>query len=154
MFKHPAFGRMSPPEPIYSVYQPIFRLGEGKIMGYEALIRGAGKTKLPEQLFRAAYEQGYAILFDLKCLETSFGILPHLEQGQLLFVNVEPMTLGYAFRERKEADRLLKKNGSYLERMVFECAPANGLHAPMVATWDYQGKPCQGGEKGVVLSPR
>jgi len=120
MFKHPAFGRVSTPEAIFSVFQPIIDLQTQKIMGYEALIRAVGKNNSPEQLFRTAYEQGYAILFDLKCLEKALEILPRLGKDQMLFVNIEPMTLGYAFREKKEADRILKKNRRFLRQIVFE----------------------------------
>jgi len=104
---------------IYSVYQPIVDIKKKEIFGYEALTRGLGGMGLPEQLFRRSYQDGTTNTFDLKCLETAIGILPRLDKRTLLFLNVEPMTLGDTF-PKKQGKRFLSKIKSYEKQIVFE----------------------------------
>lgn len=104
----------------YSVYQPIVEIGSGKIFGYEALTRGIARIRQPQELFRKAYEAGDAIEFDLKCLRTTLRSFPKISKDQLLFVNIEPVTLGYAFRRGREVQKILDRMKSYANQIVFE----------------------------------
>jgi len=108
-------------EPFYCVFQPIVNIRTRKIIGYEALVRGRGKAKLPEDIFRRSYEEGLTIALNLECFNLAFKILPKLGKGKLLFVNVEPITLARCFSPGGEADILvLSKIGKYRRQVVFE----------------------------------
>ncbi len=107
-------------ESLYSVYQPIVDIHTRKILGYEALTRGIGRWRLPDNLFRNAYEQGFTIALDLECMWQALQILPKLPRGKLLFVNIEPMTLEHAFVKGAEGEFILKKIGARACQVIFE----------------------------------
>ncbi|MDO8210169.1 EAL domain-containing protein [Conexibacter sp. CPCC 206217] len=75
-------------------FQPIVDLGTGRLVGYEALARGAPGAALvrPDQLFAVARAAGRLVELDWACrlaaLECSRGL------EATLFVNVEPEALG------------------------------------------------------------
>ena len=94
---------------IHPVYQPIIEIKTKKIMGYEALIRGKGKHLNPQKLFQDSYAQGFTIPLDIECMRHAVKILPRLHPDQLLFVNVEPMTLSSCFGKDGDGYKLLKK---------------------------------------------
>lgn len=77
------------------VFQPVVDLQHGSAVGYEALIRGPGDTTLsrPDQLFRAAGEQGRVSELDAHCRIESFAAAAQaqLGAGTTLFVNMEPI---------------------------------------------------------------
>jgi len=107
---------------IYSVYQPIIEVATKNIVGYEALTRGLGKERLPENLFRRAYDDGSAVHFDLRCLITAFQILPRLPKQAALFVNIEPITLTNIFSGRHDSHgaAILDKISAFGKQVVFE----------------------------------
>jgi len=107
-------------ESLYTVYQPIVGIRDRKILGYEALTRGIGKWRLPDNIFRHSYEQGFTIALDLECMWQCLEILPRLDKKKLLFVNIEPMTLEHAFTQGAEGQFLLKKIGACAPQVVFE----------------------------------
>ncbi|MDP3920706.1 MAG: EAL domain-containing protein [Candidatus Omnitrophota bacterium] len=106
--------------PYFSVYQPIVDVRGKKVMGYEALIRGKGKFKNPEELFRQSYADGLTIALNLECLNTAFQILPSLPKGKRLFVNVEPITLARCFGSGREAEFLLRRFDTFNNNVVIE----------------------------------
>src|ERR1700761_7876620 len=79
---------------IHSIYQPIVRLADRRVIAYEALARGpAGSPlELPETLFATARREGLETTLDWECWRAALrgalegGIGP----GRALFVNVEP----------------------------------------------------------------
>ncbi|NLI93895.1 MAG: GGDEF domain-containing protein [Peptococcaceae bacterium] len=77
---------------VTSLFQPIVRLADGEIIGYESLSRGPEDSPLfsPVDLLRAAEEENklweLELLFRKKALEKSVGLL----QDKLLFINVDP----------------------------------------------------------------
>jgi EAL domain-containing protein (putative c-di-GMP-specific phosphodiesterase class I) len=79
---------------IRSVYQPIVRLADRQVVGYEALARGPAGTRLerPDVLFATAREEGLETALDWECWRAALrgalqtGLSPH----RTLFVNVEP----------------------------------------------------------------
>ena len=80
---------------IRTVFQPIVRLDSGEVVGYEALTRGpAGPLERPDELFAAAGDAGRSGELDRACVASAFGSARTLPAGALLFVNVEPATLG------------------------------------------------------------
>ncbi len=72
-------------------FQPIATLSDGKIYGYEALIRGPHHTPLrrPGALFHAAAKAQMIAWFDMACLEQCFQQAANLGLKHHLFVNVE-----------------------------------------------------------------
>src|ERR1700761_2702287 len=79
---------------IHSIYQPIVRLADRRVIAYEALARGpAGSPlELPETLFATARREGLETTLDWECWRAALrgalegGIGPE----RALFVNVEP----------------------------------------------------------------
>ncbi|MFH0986154.1 MAG: EAL domain-containing protein [Candidatus Omnitrophota bacterium] len=103
---------------VYSVYQPIVDIATGDVIGYEALARSG--EELPADMFRDSYEKGTVIPFDFHCLESAIKVLPQLQDGQYLFLNIEPLTLEQAFSKGKEGDLFLKGLKAYSNKIVFE----------------------------------
>ena len=105
-------------DPVYSVYQPIVDIATGDVIGYEALARS--EKEMPADMFRRSYEKGTVIPFDFHCLEAAIKVLPELQEGQYLFLNIEPLTLEQAFSKGKEGEEFLKGLRAYTDRIVFE----------------------------------
>lgn len=103
---------------VYSVYQPIVDIATGDVIGYEALSRS--EKEMPDVMFRRSYERGTVIPFDFHCLESAIKVLPELQEGQYLFLNIEPLTLEQAFSKGKEGEEFLKGLKSYSHKVVFE----------------------------------
>jgi diguanylate cyclase (GGDEF)-like protein len=95
------------------VYQPIFSLATGAVIGHEALVRplrGSGFADA-ESLFAAAEATGRTAELDEVCIDVVAGSAGGLGEGRYLAVNLSPRTL-----ETKEfsAARLvatLQRNG-------------------------------------------
>lgn len=108
------------PRVLSTVYHPIVEMQSEKILGYEALTRGRGKWRMPEDLFRYSYEQGKTIALDFSCLRTAIKILPKLLKGDMLFLNVEPTTLTHTFMKGEMGDEFLKQISDYAHQIVIE----------------------------------
>jgi EAL domain-containing protein (putative c-di-GMP-specific phosphodiesterase class I) len=76
-------------------FQPVRRLSDGGIMGYEALIRGPQGSTLepPTVLFAVAHENEMDVELETLCLETIFAGLPRAVGEKRLFVNASAMLL-------------------------------------------------------------
>jgi EAL domain-containing protein (putative c-di-GMP-specific phosphodiesterase class I) len=105
-------------DPIHTVYQPIVDIATGDVIGHEALARS--EKEMPAAMFHRSYEKGTVIPFDFHCLESSIKVLPELEEGQCLFLNIEPLTLEQAFSKGKEGEDFLKGLKNYADKIVFE----------------------------------
>ncbi len=79
---------------IRSVYQPIVRLADRRVIAYEALARGpAGSPlELPETLFATARAEGLETTLDWECWRAALrgGLEGGVGPERALFVNVEP----------------------------------------------------------------
>jgi EAL domain-containing protein (putative c-di-GMP-specific phosphodiesterase class I) len=79
---------------IRSVYQPIVRLADRRVIAYEALARGlAGSPlELPETLFATARREGLETTLDWECWRAALrgALQGGLDAERALFVNVEP----------------------------------------------------------------
>ncbi|HEX4751318.1 MAG TPA: EAL domain-containing protein [Solirubrobacterales bacterium] len=79
---------------IRSVYQPIVRLSDRRVIGYEALARGPSGTALefPDVLFATARREGLETTLDWECWRAALrgALRGGLNPGRALFVNVEP----------------------------------------------------------------
>jgi EAL domain-containing protein (putative c-di-GMP-specific phosphodiesterase class I) len=77
------------------LFQPILDLGNGRIFGYEALIRGPsdGTLHAPDALFRAAALLDRVAELDAACLEAILAAAVERRLSGQLFVNVSPASL-------------------------------------------------------------
>jgi EAL domain-containing protein (putative c-di-GMP-specific phosphodiesterase class I) len=84
----------APATGIRSVYQPIVRLADRQVVGYEALARGPSGTRLerPDVLFATAREEGLETALDWECWRAALrgALQSGLRPDRTLFVNVEP----------------------------------------------------------------
>ena len=76
-------------------FQPIASLSDGKIVGYESLIRGVGSTRLktPEALFRAMGDAGHTAAFEETCLRVGVAAWAKLAMSGRLFLNFSATAL-------------------------------------------------------------
>ena len=74
------------------VFQPIYHLDNGKVLGYEALIRGPKNSKLhsPQSLFSEAEKQGLGVELELACRKKSIEVFATFGCNSLLFLNANP----------------------------------------------------------------
>jgi diguanylate cyclase (GGDEF)-like protein len=80
---------------IVAVYQPIFDLSEGDVMGYETFCRldpALGPTPTPS-VFRAAGTLGLVAALDRRCRAVALRGAANLPSDKLLFINVAPAAL-------------------------------------------------------------
>jgi EAL domain-containing protein (putative c-di-GMP-specific phosphodiesterase class I) len=79
---------------IRSVYQPIVRLSDRRVIAYEALARGPAGSPLerPDLLFAAARREGLETSLDWECWRAALrgALESDLGPDRALFVNVEP----------------------------------------------------------------
>lgn len=79
---------------IHSVYQPIVRLSDRRVIAYEALARGPAGSALefPDVLFATARREGLETTLDWECWRAALrgGLESDLGPDRALFVNVEP----------------------------------------------------------------
>jgi EAL domain-containing protein (putative c-di-GMP-specific phosphodiesterase class I) len=79
---------------IRSVYQPIVRLSDRRVIAYEALARGPAGSALevPDVLFATAEREGLETTLDWECWRAALrgALQGGLNSERALFVNVEP----------------------------------------------------------------
>lgn len=79
---------------ISTLYQPIVDLRTRTAIGYEALSRGpAGEFSNPDVLFRIAYEAELVLRLDTICRERAIAGLRKMGTDELLFINMEPLSI-------------------------------------------------------------
>jgi len=77
------------------VYQPIVDLRDGRVLGFEGLIRPAPSTPFsnPGQLFEAAAAAGRLVELDLACFEVVAAGTTDIDANQVVTINLSPRTL-------------------------------------------------------------
>jgi diguanylate cyclase (GGDEF)-like protein len=77
------------------VYQPIFSLSSGEVVGYEGLIRPTDGAPFGDAtgLFAAAVRADRTVELDMACLEIVANGVKDLEPGTYLSINLSPRTL-------------------------------------------------------------
>ncbi len=104
------------------LFQPILDLVDGRIFGYEALIRGPSDSPLHAQdaLFRAAALLDRVPELDSVCVETILAAAVERRLSGLLFVNVSPMSLLAPELSKRAILDLLQRHGQVAGQVVLE----------------------------------
>ncbi len=91
------FERILRERQLRTVFQPVVSLGSGAIVGYEALVRGPRGSLLAtaDSLLASAYEANSVAEFDWVARASACRdvLAAGLREGQLLFINIEPLAL-------------------------------------------------------------
>ncbi|HET7730504.1 MAG TPA: GGDEF domain-containing protein [Usitatibacter sp.] len=104
------------------VFQPIFGFREGRIIGYEALVRGpeGSLIETPFELFAAANEAGLAIELNTACVQETLRTFSRAGLQGNLFLNVSPQLIMQRGFEQERAARYLAALGIEPSRVVIE----------------------------------
>jgi EAL domain-containing protein (putative c-di-GMP-specific phosphodiesterase class I) len=105
------------------VFQPIRRLADGSIFGFEALMRGPAGTPLaePSRIFRqGALSPAVLHRVDLACFFSALRLGRFLAGDQTLFVNLHGETLLRYAKGADEVARLLDQLAIDPRRLVIE----------------------------------
>jgi EAL domain-containing protein (putative c-di-GMP-specific phosphodiesterase class I) len=82
------------PGALTSVFQPIFHLSSGHVVGVEALARDASDLSADAQaMFVDAYQAGLGADLEFAALRTALGALDEVGDGRYLAVNLSPRLL-------------------------------------------------------------
>ncbi len=117
-------------ESITTLYQPIFSLKSGEVLGYEALSRGPENTPLysPLKLIETAHELGkiweMEMLFRQKAIERA----KLLKKNQLLFINVDPDIMKSNEFKSGLTKEYLAQNGLSENSIVFEITERTSIN--------------------------
>jgi len=103
-------------------FQPIFSFREGRITGYEALVRGPRGSSLhtPAELFAAAVEEGLAVELNLLCIQQMLTAFAASGLEGSLFLNVSPRIILQRSHDQERAERYMASVGLAAERVVIE----------------------------------
>jgi diguanylate cyclase (GGDEF)-like protein len=104
------------------VYQPIFSMTTGDVIGYEGLIRPTDLDLMPDAnaLFAAAERADRTVELDMACLEAIADGLSGLPEGVYLSVNVSPRTLESDQFHPTEVSALFARHGVGPKQIVIE----------------------------------
>jgi diguanylate cyclase (GGDEF)-like protein len=105
-----------------AVYQPLYSMRTGEVLGYEGLVR-----LLPDSgfenvsaLFVAAESTGHTVELDLASLETVLAGARTLDERQYLSINLSPRSLEAEAFSPFEVLAMARGNGIHPERIVVE----------------------------------
>lgn len=103
-------------------FQPIVSLGQKKIMGYEALIRGPSDSPLhsPLNLFDTAERFDLSTKLEYICREVTIRCYADLNIKEKLFINVSPSVLMQPDFKKGETLKLLEQFGMDPRFIVIE----------------------------------
>ncbi len=116
-------------ERIFSVYQPIVRLGDHAIMGYEALSRGPRNSEIeaPVILFTLAEETGLIFELDRLCRKRAIINARGKKPGHKLFVNTLPNLIYDPEFGAESFVKFLESNEIPIDDIVFEITERNAI---------------------------
>lgn len=113
-----------------TVYQPIFDLRSGEIIGWEALVRGPVRSyfERPDAIFSFAEENGLLYPTEKVCRAAAIGNIGQLGRGQKLFLNVHPRTINDPAFVQGETLTLLQDYGLNPADIVFEITERHSIN--------------------------
>ena len=105
-----------------TVFQPIFSFREGRILGFEALVRGpeGSAIETPFELFSAAQHEGLALELNLLCAREILRTFAGSGLEGSLFLNVSPQLIMQRGFEQERAARFMEELGLEPGRVVIE----------------------------------
>lgn len=112
------------------LYQPVIYFETGRVMGWEAFMRGPEGSffHLPEMLFQYAEETGEALRLDRQCRSHALRRLGNIEEEQYLFINVHPASLNDPNFTPKGVLEEVKEFGLAPENVVLEFTERQRVH--------------------------
>ena len=104
------------------VFQPIFGFREGRIVGYEALVRGPEHSLVcaPQELFSAAQQAGVALELNIVCIQEVLRAFSRRGLEGSLFLNVSPQLIIQRGFEQERAARFMRQLGLEARNVVIE----------------------------------
>jgi EAL domain-containing protein (putative c-di-GMP-specific phosphodiesterase class I) len=105
-----------------TVFQPIFGFREGRIIGYEALVRGPCDSMLqaPQELFAVAHQAGLSLELNMICIQEILRAFSRHQLEGNLFLNVSPQLIIQRGFEQERAARFMGALGLEARRIVIE----------------------------------
>ncbi len=105
-----------------TVFQPIFGFREGRVLGYEALVRGpqGSLIQTPAELFGAATQEGVSAELNLLCVQEILRAFSERKIAGSLFLNVSPQVILQGGLSQQRAARFLQSLAIEPERVVIE----------------------------------
>jgi len=121
---------------ITPLFQPIFSLKNGEILGWEALSRGPEDNYFysPNVLFSFAEEVGLLFPLEKICRQISVEKLGELGSEQKLFLNIHPNTISDPQFARGETLKLLQNQNLNPQNIVFEITERHNIHDFTITT--------------------
>lgn len=112
-----------------TVYQPIFRLKDGGVFGYEALTRCPKESRFdgPLALFRYADNEGYAFALDRRARENAIRSCPLLGLRQKMFLNVNAGIMKDPRFVSGQTVQWLAERGLHPSQIVFELTERSSI---------------------------
>ena len=112
-----------------TVFQPVFDLRKGAVLGYEALSRGpAGSVyQMPLRLFEMAERADLVFELDRKCRRRALRSAAKLPPRAKLFVNVYPSAMYDPEFQGEALVRLVQAHGLSPDRVVLEITEKSAI---------------------------
>jgi diguanylate cyclase (GGDEF)-like protein len=112
-----------------AVFQPIVDLGDGRIIGYEGLVRPLTDSGFanPGAMFEAAVAAGRTVELDLACLDTVITAASQLGLDGHLSLNLSPRTFEAPEFSVKAIAGILARHGLDPQRTVIEVTEREGV---------------------------
>jgi diguanylate cyclase (GGDEF)-like protein len=109
-------------ERIETVFQPIWDFAEETLLGVEALMRPDPSYGLSgsAEAFDVAEQIGQVHQLDALCVENALRVMPELDPGVLLFINLSPLTLDLDAAQNDWVRVAVEGAGLSPERVVIE----------------------------------
>lgn len=114
---------------LYPVFQPIFCMATGAVLGFEALIRGPQASELhsPERLFAIARQYRMLAALEYASRAVSCARFAELNLPGKLFLNMSPLSFTDSQYRDGVTQEILTRVGLNPERVVFELTESQPL---------------------------
>ncbi len=117
-----AVSRVASLDLVRAVYQPIYSLSTGQIIGFEGLVRPAADSgfSTPTSLFVAAEATRRTVELDVVCARAVLAGAAGLGDERYLSINLSPRTLESEAFSAQEVLALARRHGVRLSQLVVE----------------------------------